>query len=406
MGARLGAAVLGGLAALAAMSPAAAREFSSLPPGFAAEQVGEFNVSCGGAGPSGTATDGTVHYWAIDGELELKKPREDQRRVEADPFGLALASGGLYATQPGCTDRPPGLGAPCNVVRLNPATGGVTPVAEVCGTAIAASPDGGRLAVATADEIVTMTTAGVVQQRIPGVARSLAWMSSTIYFVRPDGGVSSTTRPLTGPIRARAIAPGTAALGLEDHLVVSTDTGLSIVPVGGGAPKEIATAPDMGQAVATSGNVILVAKLPDAWALRGRYTPAGPPAPAPAGVAPPPPPTQTPRAAPPRADTISPVPRAPAPPPVPPPPAAPPAPPAPPAPLPVFVAQPSAVANPAMVPGQHDPEAAYRLAATRAPRSLAPTLIWLALATAGGMAAFVTGTQSGRRRFAHAEVRV
>ena len=387
---RLGAVFAGLVAVLAAAAPAGAARFSTVPPGMTQEKVADFGGGCDGGGPSAVATDGTVHYFTVNGDLQKKQPQPaDQRSVGGNVFGVAVAGGALYGTQPGCDERPPGLGEACNVARINPADANdTTPIADdVCGTAITASPDGRRLAVATENDIVTMTTDGGNRQTVPGPARALAWMGSTIYFVRPDGGISTTSGSVTGPVGARAIAAGTAALGLENQLIVATGTGVSILR--DGRLTEIARSTDV-VALATSGNVILAGKRPDAWVLRGRYTPEGPPPPAAAPVAPPPtrpapaPPT-------PRAETITRAPRTPAPPPIAPAPAPPPVPPAPPAPLPVFVAQPSTVANPAMVPGQADPEAAYRLAA-------------VALATAGGAASYAAGAATRKRRHAYGEV--
>ena len=407
---RRAALIAGVLGVLAVPAPASARAFSTVPPGFTPAQVGDFTRPCGDAGPSAVATTGTVHYYAVDGALESWDPAQHQRRVGGSssgvhPYGLAAGGGKLYATQPGCGE-PRDLTVTCNVVEVNANNGDdVREVAPVCGTALAASPDGTQLAIATANGIIRVATSGANPETVsPARALSVAWVGSTIYFVREaDRGVSSIAGSLTGPIGARAIAPGTAAMGLENQLVVSTDRGLSILPVSGGTPKQIAAASDMGQAVATAGNVILSGKRPDAWVLRGRYTPDPPPAPVAAPVSPPP---TRPAPAPPRQEPVARIPRTPAPPPLAPAPPPPPVPPAPPAPVPVFVAQPSTVANPAMVPGLLDPEAAYRLAATRARPPLSPTLVWLALATAGSVAAFTAGTARGRRRLAYSEVRI
>jgi hypothetical protein len=64
-----------------------------------------------------------------------------------------------------------------------------------------------------------------------------------------------------------------------------------------------------------------------------------------------------------------------------------------------FIAQQSSAANPALVPGHEDPEAALRYVATRRAAPTSPTDSWLALAAAAAVVVaggFVVGRGSRR----------
>jgi hypothetical protein len=394
----------------AAIPAAGAQGFSRVPDGFKASLVDALESSCGGAGASAVATDGSTHYFAINGSLYSKRPQSPLRSYSGrvEPWGLALSGGSLIATQPGCdtsqANQAPGPLTDCDLVRVSAENGeSLGTIADICGTGVAAL--GSSLAVATRDgRIVTVGASGGavrdVATNLSPVATQLAWAldGGTIFFTRLDGdGVWSV--PAGGgavkriaSVAGRGLIAGTKALGAAGKLLVAGGGRLQLVRIDNGTRAEAGEASSLAGPIAAAGNTILVAMTQEAWVLKGAF-PGPPPPPrtvsAPPAGAPPPPPAAP--GAPPAA--LPPPPISPAPPP-------PPVPPAPPAPVQAFITQPSAVTNPALVPGQEDPEVALRHAATRRQPVASTAEVWLIFVVAAtmiGSAGFLAGHSRQRR---------
>jgi hypothetical protein len=403
--------VLAGLivaATLSAAAAAAASGFSRVPDGFKASLVDALGSSCGGTGASGVATDGSTHYFAINGSLYSKRPQSALRSYSGrvEPWGLALAGGSLVATEPGCdssrANQAPGAFATCDLVRVSTENGeSLGAIADVCGTGVAAF--GNTLAVATRDgRIVTVGVSGgsvrTVATGLNPVAVQLAWApnGATIFFTRltgagvwsvPSGGGS--VRQISS-VAGRGLVAGTSALGASGKVLVAGAGKLQLVRTDTGARTEVGAADTLAGPMAAAGKTILVAMTDDAWVLAGSFP--GPRRPA---TRRPPPAVVPPPAAP------GAVPGPPPPPPVLPVQPPPPAPPAPPAPVHAFIAQPSAMTNPALVPAKEDPEEALRHAATRREPVASTVEVWLVTVVAATMMGAV-GFSAGRNRMRRA----
>jgi hypothetical protein len=412
-------------AAVAALSvwgvpSAPAAPMTAIPPGFNAEPVTKFpEVLCGGDGPTSTTRLGNTAYFAGNGKLYYYRPGGGLGSHQQDvrPWGLTVVGTNMYATQPHCgaaVVNDAVQGNNCTVVQINPNTGrSVREVASVCGYAVAPAPGGTRLTVAERNgRIVNVPLQGGAPQLLVDLAGdpavSLAWSNdgSRLFFVRQSGAAfswtSQTPRPLQGAARANSLAIG-EPVGLRGSVLTAGDPS---VPVKAVAVDQGAYAGDVSSSSAAAAVLlaapegIYVAQATELWLLRGQYSPAGPPP-----TTPPPstPPTTVARVTPSSLlQSVAPPPPVQAPPPPPPP--APPAPPL--ATAAQVVAQPSAVANPAIVPGEQEREAAMRLAATGRPRQLAPYLLWLLLAAVccgGGLGAGIAMRRADVGRYAWAD---
>ncbi|HEX9888272.1 MAG TPA: hypothetical protein VGA69_02250 [Nitriliruptorales bacterium] len=392
-------------------------------------------ASFGGSGCPGGPTAVEVkqgRLWAaVDGRLVSMQARGGGSPVgSVRPWGLVERGGRLYATEPGCdsssADSAPGgglLAATCRLVRSDFDGNVIDTVADVCGTGIALQPGTAHLTVATRDgRIVVVDPAAppgesIVSTLASGLAGDpaevLAWDGATLYASRAGGGVYRVSGGGLSKVGDTPRAGGllaTSAYGLEGFLLVGTPGAYHLVDLSSQRPVDVADAPGLGGALTTGNEIgIFAGGSADVLRLTGSYqplplAPPPPPAPVPAREAAPeaPPPHQQVAAAPPPAPA--------------PPPPAPPAPPATapvpapaPAPAPVanagFVAQQGTAANVAMVPGQQDPEAAIRYAATvRGPAPAAA--IWLLLLLGAGSGAGAVGLAARRQRqpaWAHAE---
>ena len=393
-------------AILAGSAASAAQGFSRVPDGFKASLVDALGSSCGGSGPSAVATDGSTHYFAINGSLYAKRPQSALRSYagRVEPWGLALTGGSLVATQPGCdssqADQTPGPLTDCNLVRVSTENGeSLGTIADVCGTGVAAL--GSRLAVATRDgRIVTVGASGgavrTVASNLSPVALQLAWAGDggTIFFTRrggsgvwsvPAGGGSVKRLAAVG---AQGLIAGTKTLGATGKILVAGDDRLRLVRIDGGSTADVGAASSLAGPIAAAGRTILVAMTEEAWTLTGAF-PGAPSAPRrPVRSAPVvPPPARAPRST--RA--------VPPPPPVTPGQPPPPAPPAPPAPVQAYIAQTSSVTNPALVPAKEDPEVAMRHAATRKQLPSTTAEVWLVMIAAATIVSGV-GFSAGRDR--------
>jgi hypothetical protein len=409
--------VLAALAAVGVLSgvalPAAgAQGFSRVPDGFDASLVDALESSCGGAGASAVATDGSTHYFAIDGSLYSKRPQSALRSYSGrvEPWGLALAGGSLVATQPGCdtsqANQAPAPLTTCDLVRVSTENGeSLGTIADICGTGVAAL--GSSLAVATRDGRIAIVSAsgGAVRdvaRNLSPVAVQLAWApdGGTIFFTRLDGDGVWSVSAGGGPVKrvaaiaGRGLIAGTKALGAAGRLLVAGGGRLQLVRIDNGTGADVGAASALAGPMAAAGNKILVAMTEEAWVLTGAFP--GPPReprslPSPPSGAPrPPPPPAVPGA----------IRAAPPPPPVSPVQPPPPVPPAPPAPVQAFIAQPSSVTNPALIPGQEDPDVALRHAATHRQPVASTAEIWLVVVVAATMiggVGFLTGHNRRRR---------
>lgn len=385
--------LLSAVAALSLAVPdARAATVQATMPGFSAERVGEFPRSCG-SGPTAVAVvNGTVFvaadtglYYTTRGGLSSYKGGN-----QSLPWGLTVLGGALYGTTPHCGLAPatdPVDGSNCNVVRINPGTGRGRTIAAVCGYGIAADPRTSTLTVAQRDgTVVSVTEAGAVTTLFaaPG-AQTLAWSEDggRLYVGFEGGAVrvwdrSGALRPVASGVRG--LAAGTSSVNLAGAVLVGVAGAVRAEPGGDVA----STGREQPSALTASSNGVYAALRDELWLVRGRYSPAPPPGSPPPST---PPPTRPRIAAPVAQPTTPPV----APPQAPPPPP-PPAPPVPPlATAAQIAAQPSAVANPAIVPGEQEREAALRLAATRRDPPLAPTVLWLALAGVVCLGGFTLG---------------
>lgn len=374
---------------------APAADMRAIPPGFSAEKITSFpEVLCGGDGPTSTVRLNSTAYFAANGKLYSYRPGGGLASQQQDvrPWGLTVVGSNMYASQPQCgagVVNNPAQGNNCTVVQINPNTArAMREVAPLCAYAITAAPGGSALTVAERNgRVVNVPVAGGASQLLFDLAGnpavSLAWSSDgkRLFFVRQGREAmvwsgSGAPTALNGAGRVNSLAIGDP-VSLRGSVLTAGDPS---VPVKAVAVDPGAYAGDVASSSAAAGVLlaapegVYVAQATELHLLRGQYSP-----PAPATTLPPPsvPPTVAPRITP-----TSLVQAAPPPPPVQaPPPPPPPAPPAPPlATAAQVVAQPSAVANPAIVPGDQEREAAMRLAATGRPRQLAPHLLWLLLA--------------------------
>ena len=411
---------------LGSVSPAPAAQMQAVMPGFNAQFVRNFGGAvCDGRGPTAvTLFNNTVYFaageyiYAVGGGRPL-----GNARGPVGPWGLAVAGGKLYATSPGCgaTASPGPVNDNCNVVEMRPDNAKVVgQVSTLCGFALAADPRTGQLTVGGRDgRVVNIRTdsgdeSGVIIELGSDPAVSLVWApdGSRLFLAQQSGKASVLDR---GSSRLRSLPTGrTSALATGNGVnmngsVLAAGDGpapVKAVAVDEGAPAgDVASSSSSVAVVVAAPDGIYVAQPTEIWLLRGRYTP--PPRPGAPPPAAPPPPTIRPRITPTsvvRGATPALPPQAPPPPP-------PPAPPAPPlATAAQVVAQPSAVANPAIVPGESEREAAMRLAATGRPRPLSPSLLWLALAIlvcGGGLGAGIAAgrSRSDAGRYAWAENR-
>lgn len=393
----------------------------AIPPGFHAVEVTDFpEVLCGGDGPTSTTRVNNTAYFAGNGKLYyytsgggLGSHQQDVR-----PWGLAVVGSAMYATQPHCgaaVVNDPVQGNNCTVVQLNPNTARrIREIAPVCGYAVAGAPGGTMLTVAERNgRIVNVPLQGggapqLLVDLAGDPAVSLAWSADgkRLFFVRQSGAAfswsSGTPRPLPGAGRANSLAIG-EPVSLRGSVLTAGGPSVPVKAVAadpGAYAGDVASSSAEAAVLLAAPEGIYVAQATELWLLRGQYSPPSTP-----------PPTTPPSTPPPTVASVTRTTLAPAiapPPPVQaPPPPPPPAPPAPPlATAAQVVAQPSAVANPAIVPGEQEREAAMRLAATGRPRQLAPYLLWLLLAAVccgGGLGAGMAMRRSDVGRYAWAD---
>jgi len=365
-------------------------------PGFTAEHVGSFPNACG-AGPTSLAVVGGTLFMAADTGLYYTKQGgltaytgENQAR----PWGLTVLNGTLFGTTPRCGTEPatdPVEGTNCRVVSIGTGNGRGTEVADVCGYGIAADPRTSTLTVARRDGMVVSVNpdrSAPSELFSAPSARTLAWSEdgARLYIGFENGTVSvwersGSPRRMAGVSGVRGLAAGTSAVNLAGSALLGVNGAVRAAP----GDEVASTGGEQASALVAAPDGVYAAFRGDLWRLRGRYSPPGPPPPPRQG----PPPTVA-------RPTIQAPPAQPGPPPVvppqAPPPPPPPAPPVPPlATAAQVVAQPSAVANPAFVPGESEREAALRLAATRADGPVAPTMLWLALAGVVCLGGFTMG---------------
>lgn len=413
---------------LGSIGPAPAAEMRAVMRGFTAALVRNFSGAvCAGRGPTSVAVVGSTVYFAAGEEIYAVGGGRTlgSAKGSVGPWGLAVTGGKMYATTPGCGSdaTQTAVDDNCNVVEIRPDNARVVgEVSTACGFALAAIPGtpgqltvGGRDGRVVSVRIDNGSEADVLMQLGSDPAVSLVWSTdgARLFVAQQSGKASVWTkrnrsmRPLsTG--RTSALATGDG-VNMNGSVLAAGDgpSPVKAVPFEDGAPSgDVAASSASAAVVVAAPDGIYVAQPNEIWLLRGRYSPPPPP-----GQPPPPgaPPTTI-RARVTPTSIVQGV--APAPPVQAPPPPPPPAPPAPPlATAAQVVAQPSAVANPAIVPGESEREAAMRLAATGRPRPLAPYLLWLALAAVvcgGGLGA---GVAAGRRsrsdagRYAWAETR-
>jgi hypothetical protein len=380
--------------------PVAAVSVRPVMPGFTAQQVGTMGAAvCGGQGPTALARVGAVLFVATDRGLYYTKSgglSSFGTNNQAAPWGLAGLGGKLYATEPRCgvaVANDPVNGSNCRVIEVGPSNGRVLRVvADVCGYGLVADPSTGTLTVAGRNgQVVSVQPSnGAVSPLLSAPAVSLDWSADgrRLYMADSAKAVSvwdrSARRPVAGA-SALGLAAGTPALGLDGSVLTGSAGAVKASPGG-----DVAATGEQASALLATSDGVYAAFKAELWLLRGRYTPVPPPGPK--GTAPP-------TTARPRVVTNTTVPRAavaaPAQAPPPPPPPAPPVPPL--ATATQAVAQPSAVANPAIVPGESEREAALRLAATGLKPPVPPTVLWLALAGVVCLGGFGVGRAATRR---------
>ena len=396
--------------------PAHASQVTPSLPGFTAEALDALGTRCESHAPTAmVASKGTV---VVANRVAYRRlPGSEFETSGMSAWGLAVAGDTFYATQPGCFDDVtvhPVDGSNCRVVEFLPGTGKVTrTVSMECGYAMALDPGTGNLTVATRDGRIVgirRSDGATVEELVTGLggdpAVSLDWapdgrrlffaqLSGTAVVVTRGGG--RRTLPVTG---VTGVTAGTAAVNLEGHVLLSVpgERAVRVVsPDGKPVPgPRLAAVSSPGRAMVATGEGVLLMLHDELWLLRGRYAPPAPPPPAP---------TATPAAArvPVAAAPSAPPPPPPAQPPPPPPPPAPPVPPL--ATAAQLVAQPSAVANPAIVPGEEEREAALRLAAVGREPPMAPWLVWLLLAVVACAGGTAVGAVSRRTAVASAPAR-
>jgi hypothetical protein len=381
--------------------------------GFTAENLGEYPPACSGRGPTALTRLGDTVYWAADGRLYSKRAGSalNSSGGTGKPWGLAALGGKLYASRPDCATavtNDPVNGTNCNLVEVNPATDQVIrTVADVCGFGVTADPSNGTLTVATRDGRVVAvrsdgSTAPLLDGLAPDPAVTIDWSPDgrRLFAARQSGAVfsweraSGQQRPVQSA-NGNALAAGNTNVNMPGSLLVGTKAGaVRAFAIDAGAPSgDVAASNEAAGALLAAPEGVYVALRTELWLLRGKFTPPPPPTTTPPPVtAPPttigrPPPATIPKAV-----VAPPPPQAPPPPP-------PPAPPVPPlATATQVVAQPSAVANPAIVPGESEREAALRLAATGQPAPTPPYLLWLALAAVVCAGGFGAGSTTRRAR--------
>jgi hypothetical protein len=417
--ARRAVLTLVGIAAVAVAPVArAVNGVTATAPGFQAESAGHVAAGCGGSGPTAIAVVGGdvlvaagSYYRVHDGAAESY-----QGSNVVHPFGLAAVGDRVFATEPECgVARPAGAvgGALCDVVEVG-GTGSRRQISTECGYGLAANPANGKLTLATYDgRIVEIPTSGGSSTELASglgaePITSLSWSDdgATLFAARAGAHAAfvaiGRSRTFTSPVSAVVSAP--SGFGVSGAAIAG----------GGPSPSALRAVTASGPAIDLAGtdravtaltavratDTVYIALPDEIWLLRGRYQP-------PVAAPPPTAPRASPAATPPRpAPPSAAAPHAAVP--VQPPPPPPPAPPTPPlASAAQFAAQPTAAANAALVPGQQDPEGAFRLAATGRHHNPA-ALVWLALAAAtvvGGTTIGRSTTRAARsaRSFANSE---
>jgi hypothetical protein len=336
--------------------------------------------------------------------------------TSVDPWGLAVGrQERLFATQPACDTTVNPTGSNCNLVEFRRDSYAIVKtVPNVCGFAVATHPQNGRLYVASRSggQISEVDPdSGTVRNTLNlgggEPASSLSWSSDgqRLWYVRQGGEYgflpgSGGARKVLGN-GAKGVNADTEPVGLAPFALVTIGEQVRLVAPGTERPPKsfLASGSSSFGVVGTGPSRTYLSIGPEVFELQGKVPPPPPP--------PPPPPTASApatgaaRVPPPAAGTAAPPPAAPPQAPPPPPPPAPPVPPL--ATATQLVAQPSAAANPALVPADEEREAALRLAATGLPPSVAPLLIWLALAVAACTAGAVVGVAArpqGARAYA------
>lgn len=397
----------------------------AIPPGFQAERLSGYPAAmCSGRGPTAIAVLNNNVYFAGNGFLYRTGPGRAPEGVQQDvrPWGLAVVGANMYATQPQCgaaVVNDPVQGTNCTVEQVNPNTGkSLRRVSTTCGFAMTHDPRTQTLTVGGRDgRILSVPLQGSAAPQMlldlggndPAVSLSWSADGSRLFYARQSGGAfvwqrgGGAPRALGGAGRVNSLSVGDA-VSLPGSVLTAGDAGVPVKALAadsGAFAGDVASGASAAVVLLPVAEGIYVAQSDELWLLRGRYSPAPPPATGPPPTSAPPPTVArvTPTSL---VQSVAPPPPAQAPPPPPPP--APPAPPL--ATAAQVVAQPSAVANPAIVPGEEEREAAMRLAATGRPRQLAPYLLWLLLAAVvcgGGFGAGRALRRSDVGRYAWAD---
>ena len=358
------------------------------------------------------------------GELYTRKSgaalsRKGGGSADVNPWGLAVGRRQrLFATQPSCTTTGNVSGSDCNLVEIRGDNHAIIKtIPNVCGFAVAAHPQTGRLYVASrsggqiieVDPDTGQVTSGL---NIGGSepAYSLSWSSDgqRLWYVRQGGEYGFLPRGGARRVLgngAKGVNADSEPVGLAPFAFVTIGDKVRLVAPGNERPprSSLATGSSSFGVVGTGPSRTYVSIGPEVFELQGKVPPPAPPPPPPP---PPPAPAATAGRVPPPAGAAGPPP--PAAPPQAPPPPPPPAPPIPPlATATQLVAQPSVAANPALVPADEEREAALRLAATGLPPPTASWLVWLALAVVVCTTGAVVGAAArpqGARAYARARV--
>jgi hypothetical protein len=386
-------------------------------PGFTAQSLEPLNRECNSSGPTAMAELDRVIYLAGDGKLLIKRSgtalrREGGASDQVKPFGLAALRGKLYGTEPQCgvaaSTNPVTGETNCDLVEIVTTNAKVARRMAPCGYGLAADPRTGSLTVAlrTGDVVQVDPASGATRETLlTGLGTTpvtIDWSpdGNRLFIVQQQNSAVLVWDRGGGAPRnlgSAKTAVAANAVNLAGSVLVGGGTGTAVRAIAvdkGAQAGDVATAGETPSAVLATGDGVYVAFPSDLWLLRGQYTkPPSVTTPTPPPTTPPPT-TPPPRVTPPTivASVAPPPPQAPPPPP-------PPAPPAPPlATAAQVVAQPSAVANPAIVPGETEREAALRLAATGRHPPPAPSLIWLALAVLVCMCGLGAGAGVASRR--------
>jgi hypothetical protein len=382
----------------------AATGVTATAPGLQAESFGHWRAACGPTGLVATS-DGVL---IAAGELVLMHPGGEGSTYGSGgvhPYGFAAIGDRVFATEPACNEAEtsdPVNGSNCIVSEAGPQNGHrLARISTACGFGIAADPVTGDLTVGarSGGRVMDVPLSGgpkpdLITDLGPDPAIALAWSADgrTLYGTLRNGAgfawdrATKSRRTLAGPMIAITASP--AGFGLGPAAVTgggpSSSAVRSVPPTG--SAITLAAADQKVTALTTdhAAGRVYVALPDEIWLLTGRYQPPAPPpvikpAPTPPAVRPVPAPTAAPRGAPPVVQTPSP----------------PPAPPAPPtATAAQIAAQPGAVSNVALVPGDQELEGALRLAATAHHRGPPITVVWLALAAAVAVGGVSTGWRS------------